>query len=170
MFTGVPVIFAGGPVWATAWVPVPDNGNHHQYLAVATHPGVEETHEMSAVYNYKSLIQVWSFGHLNNCELVETYPCIEQRGLTTCWGSICKNVATWCLHFCKWGWISSINSLSAIVVFSLVISMKGQMLKMAHYISEHTIISRFNIWGKTWSHIKTTTPPLHLLDSDDQDN
>ncbi|XP_046674072.1 uncharacterized protein LOC124363050 [Homalodisca vitripennis] len=63
---GVPVMFTGGPVWACAWAAVPDTEDN-QYLAVASHPDMNLTHEMSAVYSYPSVIQVWAVGRLVNC-------------------------------------------------------------------------------------------------------
>jgi len=67
LLDGVPVMFAGGPVWALAWAPVPDT-ERQQYLAVAVHPDMEQTHEMASVYKYDSLIQIWAFGYLDNIE------------------------------------------------------------------------------------------------------
>uniref|UniRef100_A0A1B6LWK2 C2H2-type domain-containing protein n=1 Tax=Graphocephala atropunctata TaxID=36148 RepID=A0A1B6LWK2_9HEMI len=63
---GVPVMFAGGPVWACAWASVPDTEDR-QYLAVASHPNMDMTHEMAAVYSYPSILQVWAVGRLINC-------------------------------------------------------------------------------------------------------
>lgn len=69
---GVPVMFAGGPVWATAWAPVP-NSETKQFLALATLPQTELLHQVSSVYSYHSLIQIWAFDKLPNIQLVFVY-------------------------------------------------------------------------------------------------
>ncbi|XP_054268325.1 general transcription factor 3C polypeptide 2-like [Macrosteles quadrilineatus] len=62
---GVAVLFAGGPVWSVSWAPIPDYEDH-QYLALATHTNVESTHEMSSLYNYPGIIQIWALGAIKN--------------------------------------------------------------------------------------------------------
>jgi len=70
--TGTPMFFAGGPVWATAWCPIPlqeaiyHTAHMNQYLAVSCHTGMEDTHISGQSYSHSGLIQIWDFGHLDN--------------------------------------------------------------------------------------------------------
>jgi hypothetical protein len=70
--TGTPMFFAGGPVWATAWCPIPlqkaiyRTAHMNQYLAVSCHSGMEDTYISGQRYSHNGLIQIWDFGHLDN--------------------------------------------------------------------------------------------------------
>lgn len=70
--TGAPVLFAGGPVWALAWCPVPlqqaiyRDAEVDQYLALSCHAGMENTYLSGHQYAQPGLIQIWNFGHLDN--------------------------------------------------------------------------------------------------------
>lgn len=72
LFTGIPMFFAGGPVWAMAWCPVPlQNAIYRtahvtQFLAVSCHSGMEDTYISGQSYSHAGLIQIWDFGHLDN--------------------------------------------------------------------------------------------------------
>ena len=70
--TGIPMFFAGGPVWAMAWCPLPlqstiyRTAHNNQYLAVSCHSGMEDTYISGQSYSRSGLIQIWDFGHLDN--------------------------------------------------------------------------------------------------------
>ncbi|KAJ4444801.1 hypothetical protein ANN_06598 [Periplaneta americana] len=72
---GAPVLFAGGPVWALAWCPVPlqqaiyRDAEVDQYLALSCHAGMENTYLSGHQYAQPGLIQIWNFGHLDNLKL-----------------------------------------------------------------------------------------------------
>jgi len=69
---GIPMFFAGGPVWAMAWCPLPlqntiyRTAHINQYLAVSCHSGMEDTYISGQSYSHSGLIQIWDFGHLDN--------------------------------------------------------------------------------------------------------
>jgi hypothetical protein len=70
--TGTPLFFAGGPVWAAAWCPVPvqeaiyHTAHLNQYLAVSCHSHMDDTYVSGQSYSHSGLIQIWDFGHLDN--------------------------------------------------------------------------------------------------------
>ncbi|KAF7994850.1 hypothetical protein HCN44_004322 [Aphidius gifuensis] len=64
----VPSFFTGGPVWAMAWLPIPSilyEDEPNQYLAVSTHPKMEDTYQVSKSYKFKNSIQIWNIGHIS---------------------------------------------------------------------------------------------------------
>ena len=71
-FIGVPTFFAGGPVWAMAWCPVPlqltvfNNTSVSQFLAVSVHKGMEDVYISGQSYAHSNMIQIWNFGSLDN--------------------------------------------------------------------------------------------------------
>jgi hypothetical protein len=75
--TGIPMFFAGGPVWAMAWCPIPlqtaiyRTTHTNQYLAVSCHSGMEDKYISGQSYSHSGLIQIWDFGHLDNQQWVK---------------------------------------------------------------------------------------------------
>lgn len=63
--------FAGGPVWATAWCPVPPDRPHVQYATVSCHRTMEEEHGGMEVFSGRGLIQIWDCGFLS----IDRYRC-----------------------------------------------------------------------------------------------
>uniref|UniRef100_A0A1B6EAV2 C2H2-type domain-containing protein n=1 Tax=Clastoptera arizonana TaxID=38151 RepID=A0A1B6EAV2_9HEMI len=97
---GTQAIFVGGPVWASAWAPVPLTETH-QYLAVACHPNMDTEHEMGRIYDYKSMIQIWDYGELCNIG--------DNNGVAPflLLGIAHNHGAVWCLDWCVSGFIST---------------------------------------------------------------
>lgn len=58
-------LFTGGPNWAMAWCPVPEE-IQIQYLAIACHPKPDLEHKEMDSYKYPSIVQLWTFNSLNN--------------------------------------------------------------------------------------------------------
>ncbi|XP_021918407.1 uncharacterized protein LOC110829207 isoform X4 [Zootermopsis nevadensis] len=98
---GTPIFFAGGPVWATAWCPIPlhkaiyRTAHINQYLAVSCHNGMEDTYISGQRYSHNGLIQIWDFGHLDNQQ-----PCTTPKLAL----GIAHNCgAVWCMEWCPSG-------------------------------------------------------------------
>ncbi|PNF19015.1 hypothetical protein B7P43_G12399 [Cryptotermes secundus] len=98
---GTPVFFAGGPVWATAWCPVPlQKAIHHtahlnQYLAVSCHSHMDDTYISGRSYSHSGLLQIWDFGHLDHQQ-----PCTVPKlalGIAHDYGAV------WCMEWCPSG-------------------------------------------------------------------
>ncbi|KAI4502019.1 hypothetical protein M0802_002701 [Mischocyttarus mexicanus] len=65
----LPAFFAGGPVWALAWLPIPVYSNHKavdQYIAISTHPEMENEFIVGKAFSGPNMIQIWNMGKLNN--------------------------------------------------------------------------------------------------------
>lgn len=63
----VPTFFTGGPVWAIAWLPISSkfySEDPTQYLALSTHPNMNDTYQVNKSYAFKNSIQIWEIGHL----------------------------------------------------------------------------------------------------------
>lgn len=88
-------LFAGGPVWAAAWAPVPDTESR-QYLAVSCHPDMDFEHAMGRTYTYKSLIQIWKFDQLDNLKTEISKP-------KMIYGIAHDHGAVWSLEWCPSG-------------------------------------------------------------------
>ena len=59
--TGV-IFNVGGPVWSVGWAPYGEEPpcNNVQYVAMAAHRTLDETHRMDTPLKHKGLIQLWS--------------------------------------------------------------------------------------------------------------
>lgn len=57
--------FVGGPVWAMEWCPTPEGSAAPQYVAVACHRSMEETHSVSGLHSGPALLQLWDLGVLH---------------------------------------------------------------------------------------------------------
>lgn len=62
------VLFTGGPVWALEWCPTPDGAPCRQYVAVASHAGMDDLHPVTRTSSGPGLVQLWDCGELEyNC-------------------------------------------------------------------------------------------------------
>ncbi|XP_043490476.1 uncharacterized protein LOC122516600 [Polistes fuscatus] len=65
----LPAFFTGGPVWALAWLPIPVYAYHKapdQYIAISTHPEMENEFIVGKAHSGPNMIQIWNMGKLNN--------------------------------------------------------------------------------------------------------
>lgn len=65
----MPTFFASGPVWASAWLPIPTwmyDKNPVQFIAISTHPTMESEYAVGKSYSEPNIIQIWDVGCLNH--------------------------------------------------------------------------------------------------------
>ncbi|XP_068199205.1 general transcription factor 3C polypeptide 2 [Antennarius striatus] len=58
------LLFAGGPVWAMEWCPMPDGVVASQYVALACHRGMDDHHCVNKTDAGPGLVQLWDVGRL----------------------------------------------------------------------------------------------------------
>ncbi|KAI5627137.1 general transcription factor 3C polypeptide 2 isoform X1 [Silurus asotus] len=58
------LFFAGGPVWAMEWCPVPEGAAQKQYAAVYCNRNMDDRHKMNKLHTEDALLQVWDLGKL----------------------------------------------------------------------------------------------------------
>ncbi|XP_011146081.1 general transcription factor 3C polypeptide 2 isoform X2 [Harpegnathos saltator] len=96
----VPTFFAGGPIWASAWLPIPlpmYTKNPTQYVAISTHPTVGSEYTVGKSYSGSNVIQIWDVGQLDhennstNRSPILAYAIVHNSG------------TVWCLEWCPSG-------------------------------------------------------------------
>ncbi len=95
------LLLVGGPVWALAWVPQPNNNNDSQYLTLSTHTNLELTNYWSEKENFRvtdksGLIQIWKMDANNTTDKIVNKPHLV-KGIAHDFGKI------WCLEWCPSG-------------------------------------------------------------------
>ncbi|XP_029175162.1 general transcription factor 3C polypeptide 2-like isoform X2 [Nylanderia fulva] len=100
IYEGVPTFFVGGPVWASAWLPIPSPiyiKNPTQYIAISTHPTMKDEYTIGNKYSGPNIIQIWNIGSLNhNIDSTNEPPVLAY--------AIAHNNGTiWCLEWCPSG-------------------------------------------------------------------
>ncbi|XP_066532194.1 general transcription factor 3C polypeptide 2 [Hoplias malabaricus] len=58
------LFFAGGPVWAMEWCPLPDGAAEIQYAALYCNKGMDDRHKMDVPFTEQALLQIWDLGQL----------------------------------------------------------------------------------------------------------
>ncbi|CAD6236432.1 GSCOCG00008179001-RA-CDS [Cotesia congregata] len=99
VINNVPTFFVGGPVWALAWLPIPIpmyDPEINQYLAVSTHPTMENKYPISQSYKFKNIIQIWNMGHLDHVAAATPTPKLAY--IVTH-----NNGTIWCMEWCPSG-------------------------------------------------------------------
>ncbi|XP_011500015.1 PREDICTED: general transcription factor 3C polypeptide 2 [Ceratosolen solmsi marchali] len=95
-----PTFFAGGPIWALAWLPIPSllafSKNISQFIAVSTHPTMDIEFSVGKIYTKKNIIQIWNFGDLNNKTSNMYNPKLA-------YAIIHEGGTVWCLDWCPSG-------------------------------------------------------------------
>ncbi|KAK0084162.1 hypothetical protein PV325_007501 [Microctonus aethiopoides] len=97
---GFPTFFVGGPVWATAWLPIPTilySHNVNQYIAISTHSKMNDSFITGKSYKFKNIIQLWDLGHLeHSLSHIPTKPKLAY--------AIAHDKGTiWCMEWCPSG-------------------------------------------------------------------
>ncbi|XP_012231814.2 uncharacterized protein [Linepithema humile] len=105
-YEGIPTFFVGGPIWALAWLPIPSpmyTKNPTQYVAISTHPAMENKYTIGKEYSSPNIIQIWDIGSLDH-EVQST------NKLPTLAYAIAHNSGTvWCLEWCPSGCYQDID-------------------------------------------------------------
>ncbi|KAK0182296.1 hypothetical protein PV327_000448 [Microctonus hyperodae] len=97
---GFPTFFVGGPVWATAWLPIPTilySRKVNQYIAISTHSKMNDSFATGKSYKFKNIIQIWDLGHLeHSLSHIPTKPNLAY--------AIAHDKGTiWCMEWCPSG-------------------------------------------------------------------
>lgn len=97
---GFSTFFVGGPVWATAWLPIPTilySRNVNQYIAISTHSKMNDSFITGKSYKFKNIIQLWDLGHLeHSLSHIPTKPKLAY--------AIAHDKGTiWCMEWCPSG-------------------------------------------------------------------
>ncbi|XP_017290417.1 general transcription factor 3C polypeptide 2 [Kryptolebias marmoratus] len=69
-------LFAGGPLWAVEWCPTPDGAPATQYVALACHRGMDDSHCVNRTYAEPGLVQLWDCGTLEYNERPDSQPAL----------------------------------------------------------------------------------------------
>ncbi|KAL6447210.1 hypothetical protein ACFW04_001477 [Cataglyphis niger] len=106
IYEAVPTFFVGGPVWALAWLPIPSpmyTKNPTQYVAISTHPTMENEYTVGNKYSGPNIIQIWNVGNLNHdINSTNELPVLAY--------AIAHNNGTiWCLEWCPSGCYQDID-------------------------------------------------------------
>ncbi|XP_072757038.1 uncharacterized protein [Anoplolepis gracilipes] len=106
IYEAVPTFFVGGPVWALAWLPIPSpmyTKNPAQYVAISTHPTMENKYTVGNKYSGSNIIQIWNVRSLNhNVDSTNETPVLAY--------AIAHNNGTiWCLEWCPSGCYQDID-------------------------------------------------------------
>ncbi|XP_014470419.1 PREDICTED: uncharacterized protein LOC106742201 isoform X2 [Dinoponera quadriceps] len=100
IYEDVPTFFTGGPIWASAWLPIPlpmYTKNPTQYVAISTHPTMESEYAVGKSYTESNVIQIWDVGQLDHKNNSTSRP-------PTLAYAIAHNSGTvWCLEWCPSG-------------------------------------------------------------------
>ncbi|KAM9354940.1 general transcription factor 3C polypeptide 2 [Pholidichthys leucotaenia] len=87
------LLFTGGPVRAMEWCPTPDGAPANQYVALACHRGMDDTHYLNKTFTGSGLVQLWDVGKLEYEKRPESKPALVY-GLAQDKGFIWK--LKWC--------------------------------------------------------------------------
>ncbi|KAK3506761.1 hypothetical protein QTP70_023931 [Hemibagrus guttatus] len=69
------LFFAGGPVWAMEWCPVPEGAAHTQYTALYCNRNMDDRHKANTLHTGHALLQLWDLGELQMCRPLSS-PCL----------------------------------------------------------------------------------------------
>ncbi|XP_037541591.1 general transcription factor 3C polypeptide 2 [Nematolebias whitei] len=67
-------LFTGGPLWAAEWCPTPDGAPATQYVALACHQGMDDSHLVNQTYEEPGLVQLWDCGKLEYDKRPDSQP------------------------------------------------------------------------------------------------
>ncbi|XP_044024943.1 general transcription factor 3C polypeptide 2 [Siniperca chuatsi] len=70
------LLYAGGPVWPMEWCPTPDGAPASQYIALASHRGMDDRHFVNKTYTGPGLVQLWDVGKLEYNSRPDSQPAL----------------------------------------------------------------------------------------------
>ncbi|XP_055588549.1 uncharacterized protein LOC129740929 [Uranotaenia lowii] len=97
------ILYCGGPVVAMDWLPIEDERQEHEVLAVACKSEFNEFYLADRIFPSKCIIQLWDIGYLNNRTLKKS----SNSEPMLMYSIACDFGPIWSLKFCPSGCYNS---------------------------------------------------------------